>query len=278
MSQAAALEARLAAVLRAIGPSVVAVSGGVDSMTLAHMAARTLGPAAGMVHAVSPAVPAAATQRVRVHGARFNWRLTCTEAGEFSDPDYLKNPLNRCYFCKNNLYDRIKSEASGATILSGANLDDLGDYRPGLLAAAERAVRHPYIEAAMDKAAVRVLAGHLGLHDIADLPAQPCLASRVETGIAIDADDLAFIEQVETWLTNRLGAVTLRCRITGAGVRVELGAAATASLAGRDVEIADQLAVICARGGRHFSGLGPYRRGSAFIGAPTLVSRVFRPD
>ncbi|MEC8564894.1 MAG: adenine nucleotide alpha hydrolase, partial [Pseudomonadota bacterium] len=111
MSQAAALEARLAAVLRAIGPSVVAVSGGVDSMTLAHVAARTLGPAAGMVHAVSPAVPAAATQRVRAHGARFNWRLTCTEAGEFSDPDYLKNPVNRCYFCKNNLYDRIKSEA-----------------------------------------------------------------------------------------------------------------------------------------------------------------------
>ena len=98
MSQAAALEARLAAGLRAIGPSVVAGSGGVDSMTLAHVAARTLGPTVGMVHAVSPAVPAAATQRVCGHAARFNWRLTCIEAGEFSDPDYLKTPLNRCYF------------------------------------------------------------------------------------------------------------------------------------------------------------------------------------
>ncbi|MEC8563872.1 MAG: hypothetical protein VXY90_08285, partial [Pseudomonadota bacterium] len=76
----------------------------------------------------------------------------------------------------------------------------------------------------------------------------------------------------------RLGAVTLRCRITGAGVRVELGAAATASLAGRDVEIADQLAALCAGAGRHFAGLGPYRRGSAFIGAPAPVSRVPRPD
>ncbi|MGB1008031.1 MAG: hypothetical protein ACPGVX_12705, partial [Thalassobaculaceae bacterium] len=162
-------------------------------------------------------------------------------------------------------------------MLSGANLDDLGDYRPGLRAAAEQAVRHPYIEAAMDKAAVRVLAGHLGLSDIADLPAQPCLASRVETGIAIDAADLAFIEQVETWLTDRFGAVTLRCRITGAGVRVELGAAATAAMAGRDGEIVAELTVLCAGAGRSFAGLGPYRRGSAFIGAPAPVSRAPRP-
>ena len=80
MSQAAALEARLAAVLRAIGPSVVAVSGGVDSMTLAHVAARTLGASAGMVPLAGGA---GGDERVRVHGARFNWRLTCTEAGEF---------------------------------------------------------------------------------------------------------------------------------------------------------------------------------------------------
>ena len=103
-----------------------------------------------MIHAVSPAVPPAATERVRMRAEREGWRLTVTGAGEFDDPRYRDNPVNRCYFCKTNLYDRIRTLTAGA-IASGANLDDLGDYRPGLLAASERAIVHPYIEAGIER-------------------------------------------------------------------------------------------------------------------------------
>ena len=131
---------------------------------------------------------------------RFGWRLTEVDAGEFADPAYRANPVNRCYFCKTNLYDRIAHVTEGP-IASGANLDDLGDYRPGLIAAAEHRVRHPFVEAGMDKAAVRALARDFDLADISELPAQPCLSSRVETGIAISASDLAFVARMERALT-----------------------------------------------------------------------------
>ena len=161
-----------------------------------------------------------------------------TGAGEFDDPRYRDNPVNRCYFCKTNLYDRIRTLTAGA-IASGANLDDLGDYRPGLMAAAERAVVHPFIEAGMDKAAVRALARRLGLAEVAELPAQPCLSSRVETGIAIEPADLAFIDLVETRLAAQAPAgMALRCRVTQAGIAIEAGeedadAEALADLASR---------------------------------------------
>jgi uncharacterized protein len=243
---------------------VVAVSGGVDSMTLAAFAHRLwrdggMG-SVEMVHAVSPAVPPAATDRVRVRAEREGWRLTVTGTGEFDDSRYRDNPVNRCYFCKTNLYDRIRA-LTGGVIASGANLDDLGDYRPGLLAASERAVVHPYIEAGMDKASVRVLARALGLDEVAELPAQPCLASRVETGIAIDPDDLAFIDLVETRLAAEAPAgMALRCRVTHAGIAIEAGreasdAAGLAALAGE----------LCRAHGRLLVGIGPYRRGAMFV-------------
>ena len=149
--------AELHRVLDGIGRVSVAVSGGVDSMTLAVAAGRRLGARAGMLHAVSPAVPPEATARVRAYAEREGWSLAVLDAGEFADPDYLKNPANRCYFCKTNLYGAMAAR-SGATLASGTNLDDLGDYRPGLQAASEHGVRHPYVEAGMDKAAVRALA------------------------------------------------------------------------------------------------------------------------
>ena len=112
-------------------------------------------------------------------------------------------------------------------IASGTNCDDLADFRPGLRAATERDVVHPYVEAAIDKAHVYALAAGLGLDDLERLPAQPCLASRVETGIAIAPDDLAFIDAVETRLAARMGReAVLRCRVTHAGIVIELGAAA----------------------------------------------------
>lgn len=239
----------------------IAVSGGIDSMTLAFLAHRCGSVEAAMVHAVSPAVPPLATDRVRAYAAREGWDLKIVEAGEFADPAYLANPVNRCYFCKTNLYDRIAGIAPGP-IASGANLDDLGDYRPGLMAAEERGVVHPYVAAGIGKAAIRALARHHGLADLAELPAQPCLASRVETGIAIAASDLHFIDAVEELLRAHLGPnATVRCRITHAGVVVE---AAEADLAGAE-RLADALAARCADEARPFVGIRPYRRGAAFL-------------
>lgn len=256
-----ALRRRLAAALDRHGALTVAVSGGIDSMTLAFLAHRDGAAAVTMAYAVSPAVPPAATQRVRAYAAREGWALSVVEAGEFADPAYLANPVNRCYFCKAHLYDRIAGLAPGL-MASGANVDDLGDYRPGLLAASERAVVHPFVEAGIGKAGIRALAAHLGLTDIADLPAQPCLASRVETGIGINAGDLAFIDAVEERLRTDHGrTATLRCRITRAGVVVE----AEAALAPAFEAIAATVAPLCREAGRAFAGCRPYRRGSAFV-------------
>jgi uncharacterized protein len=258
------MSAELAARLARHQGLAIAVSGGVDSMTLAAFAHRLAAKrgmgAVEMIHAVSPAVPPAATERVRARAARDGWRLTVTGTGEFDDPRYRDNPVDRCYFCKTNLYDRIRVLTPHA-IASGANLDDLGDYRPGLLAAAEHAVVHPYIEAGMDKAAVRALARGLGLDEVAELPAQPCLASRVETGIAIDPADLAFIDLVETRLATLVPAgAALRCRVTHAGVAIEVGDAAADRHA-----LADLADALCRDHGRRLAGVGPYRRGAMFV-------------
>lgn len=242
----------------------IAVSGGVDSMTLAAFAHRLHAEKrvghAEIIHAVSPAVPPAATERVRARAALEGWHLMVTGTGEFEDPRYRENPVNRCYFCKTRLYDRIRGLTS-ATIASGANLDDLGDYRPGLLAASEHEVVHPYIEARMDKAAVRELARQLGLDEVAELPAQPCLASRVETGIAIDPTDLAFVDLVETRLAPLVSTgAALRCRVTRGGIAIEV----SNDDADKDalVELAGAL---CRDHGRRLVGVRPYRRGSMFV-------------
>ena len=239
----------------------IAVSGGVDSMTLAHVAHRHSRTQATMMHAAGPAVPAAARARVEDHAARHGWALRVLDAGELADARYRANPVDRCYFCKTNLYDRIR-EHTADTIASGTNTDDLSDFRPGLKAAAERSVVHPYVEAGLDKATVYAIAASLGLTDLERLPAQPCLASRVETGIAIDAADLAFIDAVESQLAARLpqGAV-IRCRVTHAGVAIELGDASPDSRV-----VAEEIGTTaCADAGRAFAGVRGYARGAAFL-------------
>ena len=154
----------LNAVLDGIGPAVVAVSGGVDSMTLALLAGRRPRWASAMFHAVSPAVPPEATARVRAVAAREGWRLTVLDAGEFDDPAYRANPADRCFYCKTNLYGALAAHTahSGATLLSGTNLDDLGDWRPGLKAAEAHGVRHPFVEAGIGKDRIRAIAAGPG--------------------------------------------------------------------------------------------------------------------
>ena len=253
------MEERLGAALRRHAAIAIAVSGGVDSMTLATFAHRRHA-AVAMIHAVSPAVPPAATERVRRRARLEGWRLIITGAGEFDDPRYRENPADRCYFCKTHLYDRIHG-LTPHVIASGANLDDLGDWRPGLLAASERDVVHPFIEAGMSKAAVRELARSEVLEEVAELPAQPCLASRVETGIAIDAADLAFVDLVEVRLAAMAApAATVRCRITRRGVVLETDQPAEQAGA-----MAAAVEVLCKENGRLFAGARPYRRGAMFV-------------
>jgi uncharacterized protein len=242
----------------------IAVSGGVDSLTLARVASTLANLEVQALHAVSPAVPAAATERVRRHALVAGWDLRIVDAGEYDDPRYRRNPVDRCFYCKTNLYERIRG-LTDAPIAAGTNLDDLGEYRPGLEAAREHGVRHPFVEAAIDKPTVRGIAAHLGLDDIADLPAQPCLASRVETGIAIDARDLAFIATVEDAVAGLVGAGDIRCRITSEGVRLELRPDALDCLPAAGERLDRLLGELCAGQGRRYAGRRAYRRGSAFL-------------
>ncbi len=257
---------RLREVLKTCAPAAVAVSGGVDSMTLAVIAARELGAEVTMFHAVSAAVPPAASARVKHYAARQAWRLNIIDAHEFDDEHYLANPANRCFFCKSNLYGTIAT-FSVDQLLSGTNLDDLGDWRPGLKAASDHAVRHPFVEAGIDKRTVRALAAHHGLDDVAELPAAPCLSSRVETGIRIEARDLGFIDAAEQLVRRTLTAHTVRCRIRAAGIVVELDADAHAGIdtAQRVALVAEITALAAARGVSGPVDFAPYRRGSAFL-------------
>jgi len=209
-------------ILRGIPRPAIAVSGGVDSVTLAAVASR-LDPDVLLMHATSPAVPGEATARVRRLAAERGWQLVVFEAGEFADAAYRANPVNRCFYCKTNLYGAIRSRTD-RTILSGANLDDLGEYRPGLDAARLHDVRHPYIEARIPKTTVRQIARELELDDVAELPSSPCLSSRIETGIRIEPEALAFIAGVERVVTTEIRPDTVRCRIRSQGVVVELDA------------------------------------------------------
>jgi uncharacterized protein len=253
-----AIESALHKVLSRYGPLTIAVSGGVDSMTLAFAAHSYAPDMVSMVHAVSPAVPKAVSARVKDYAERFGWSLTVTDAKEFEDSRYLANPVNRCFFCKSNLYARIQSLFPDATICSGTNTDDLGDYRPGLSAAAERGVQHPYVEANINKAGIRALARGFGLNDLSELPGQPCLSSRIETGLPVTAVDLAFIEMIERLLDEHLGSQSVhRCRVTHAGIIVEASELPIPVL----TKIADR----CTEANLTFAGVRQYRQGAAFL-------------
>lgn len=258
---------RLREQLRAYPRLAVALSGGVDSMTLSSVAHEVLGDRLMLVHAMSPAVPEEASERVRQYADRLAWPLTLVDAGEFADERYRNNPVNRCYYCKTNLYTRLSTVWDGP-IASGANLDDLGDYRPGLLAASEKQVVHPLIDAGIDKPMVRAIARHQGLDSVAELPAQPCLSSRVETGIVIDAGDLLFVHRMERYLADTLGPGDLRCRITAEGVRIEVPETLQHEHASQWASFSEELERRVRADGREFAGIGMYRRGSAFLHKP----------
>ncbi|NIV94880.1 ATP-dependent sacrificial sulfur transferase LarE [candidate division KSB1 bacterium] len=201
---------------------IVAFSGGVDSALVLKVAYEVLGPKVLAVTADSPSVPrreiAEAQRLAKSIGARH--LVMATE--EIRNANYVANPANRCYFCKSELYSKLAEIARREEIryvANGTNVDDLGDYRPGLQAAAEYQVASPLREAGLTKADVRTLAKRLHL-EIWDKPASPCLSSRIPYGMEVTPQKLTAIEAAESSLRD-LGLVELRVRHFGKKARIE---------------------------------------------------------
>jgi uncharacterized protein len=217
--------AELEAVIATAPSALVAFSGGVDSSLVAAVAARVLGDRALAVTAVSPALASGELDGARVVSAAIGIAHRAITTEELAREGYRRNGPDRCYHCKSELYDRLA--ALGASegyevVYSGANVDDLGDWRPGLRAAAEHDVRHPLVEAGFGKTEVRRWAAALAIPS-ADKPAMPCLASRLPYGTHVDPSVLAQVDRAEQALRT-LGYRELRVRHMGSTGRVELGA------------------------------------------------------
>lgn len=217
--------ARLERAVSTADSAIVAFSGGVDSSLVAAAAHQVLGSRALAVTAVSPALASGELDGARSVAAHIGIAHRAITTNELARAGYRANGSDRCYHCKTELYEALASLADVegfATLFSGANVDDLGDWRPGLRAAEELGVRHPLIEAGLGKTQIRTLARELHLPS-AEKPAMPCLASRLPFGTKVDRDVLAQIDRAEQAL-KRLGHRELRVRHFGDRARVELGA------------------------------------------------------
>jgi uncharacterized protein len=233
---------RLLEILRGCERVVVAFSGGIDSTVVAKAAFLAVGDRAVAVTADSPSVPRSEVEDARRLAREIGIRHEVVPTDEFEDPNYVRNDGSRCYYCKSELYSRIEMrlpELGSPVVCSGANLDDLGDYRPGLVAAAEHAVRHPLQEAGFSKADVRALARSWGLPTW-DKPASPCLSSRLAPGVVVTRERTARVEAAEVYL-RALGFRECRVRLhEGELARIEVPEDGLARLA--DPEVRDGLA------------------------------------
>jgi uncharacterized protein len=213
----------LRTILSRLGPTLVAFSGGVDSSFLLAVAAEVLRDQVIALMTVSSSTPPEDAKQARMLADALNVQLLIIPHDELAMPEYAANPTNRCYFCKNSLYDICQREAqrlSLQVIADGVNLDDLSDYRPGIQAAVEYSVVHPLVEACFSKAEIRTASKLLGLPTW-EKPASPCLSSRVPYGTPITAKMLSQIARAESFI-HAQGFQELRVRHHGTTARIEV--------------------------------------------------------
>lgn len=240
---------------------LVCFSGGVDSAFVLKAAHAALGERALGLTALSPALPAAEREAAAAVAAEIGVPHVTVDSHEIDDPSYVKNPVNRCFFCKSELY-RIALAEGGrrgfAVVVNGTNLDDLGDHRPGLQAAAEQGVRSPLVELGFTKDDIRRCARVMGL-SVWDKPAAACLASRIPYGTSVTNDRLRQIDRAEEGL-RALGFRQVRVRYHGDVARVEVGSGELAAAFERRAEVS----AACHRAGFTFAtlDLDGYRLGS----------------
>lgn len=265
-----AKHAALAGILRECGSVCIGYSGGVDSVFLSVVAIDVLGP--GRVLAVtgrSAAYPDVQHRTALDCARRFGIPHMELETHELDDPDYTSNPTDRCYYCKTELWTRLgelASERGLAVVLDGSNADDAGDWRPGLRAARERAVRSPLLEAGLTKAEIRVLSKRRGLPTW-DQPAAPCLSSRLPYGLAVTPERLRQVEAAEEAL-RRMGFREFRVRHHGDAARIEVAPPELDRAASRAGELCRALWAVGF--GRVLLDVEGYRRGALNEGLPLV--------
>jgi pyridinium-3,5-biscarboxylic acid mononucleotide sulfurtransferase len=205
---------RLVDFVRQFDACMIAYSGGVDSAVVAKAAQLSLGERAVAITGVSASLAAGELEAAKRIAEQIGIKHEAVATQELSQPQYLQNAPDRCFHCKTELYDqlgRLAADRGVRTILNGANADDLGDFRPGMRAAAEHDVRSPLAECGLDKTAVRAIARHWGI-EVWDKPATPCLSSRVAYGLNITPERLTRIDAAEQMLRG-LGLQRVRVRL-----------------------------------------------------------------